>query len=69
MPHLSSKFEVSTFSRSKAKAFSASCCRIRNFARKKTRGLPTQSVVAEVPKKEEKKEKYGVSENNQKKEG
>ena len=49
VPHLCSKFQVSTFSRFKVIAFSASSCRIRNFARKKTYELPTQSV-AEVPK-------------------
>ena len=36
VPHLISKFEVSTFSRFKVIAFLASCCRIRNFAQKKT---------------------------------
>ena len=44
----SSKFQVSAFSRFEVAAFSTSGCKIRNFARKKTLGLPTQSV-AEIP--------------------
>ena len=35
--HLSSKFQVSTFSRFEVIAFSTSGCRIRNFAQKKHR--------------------------------
>ena len=38
VPHLSFKFQVSTFSRFDALAFSTLGCRIRNFAWKKTIG-------------------------------
>ena len=37
--HISSKFQVSTFSRFKVKAFSISDCRICSFARKKPQDL------------------------------
>ena len=49
VPHLRSKFQVAICSCFKVIAISASGCRKKvNFARKKTKGFPTQSV-AEVP--------------------
>ena len=43
VPHLSSKFQVSTFSRFKVIAFLTSGCRIRNFAQKKHRDFQRQA--------------------------
>ena len=45
VPHLSSKFQDSSFNRFKVIAFSTFGCRIRNLARTKTYGLLRQSVA------------------------